>query len=157
MITFIKMITVLELFLFNSSIKIAIASTPTPKTTTIPTITPEPVMTKFQIEQPIGSIAGTVTLVEIVTFIIQLMFFIGFVIGIAYIIYGGIMWIISGGDKAGVEAARNRIVSAIIGILIIAGAFLIISLVFQLLGLGNPLSGGFCIPNLANPCIISPR
>lgn len=99
--------------------------------------------TSITIKPPTGSITD-ITLANIPQFIIQLLFAIGIIVVIAYLIYGGIKWVMSGGDKAGVEAARNHIVAAIVGLVIIVGAFLIINIVFTLLtGKGfNPFATG---------------
>lgn len=99
---------------------------------------------------PSGSI-GNVPVENIPQFIITLLFVVGMVIAVAFLIFGGIRWILSGGDKTKVEAARGHIVASIIGLVIIAAAFLIFSLVFQILGVRNPLTGGLCIPTLQNP------
>lgn len=109
----------------------------------------------FVIQIPIIPPAGSIidaSLENIPQFIIQLIFVIGIVIAIVFLIYGGIKWVLSGGDKAGVEAARNHIVAAIVGLVIIGASFLIFSLVFQLLGAQNPILGrALCIPTLKDP------
>jgi len=61
-------------------------------------------------------------------------------VAVAFLIYGGIKWILSGGDKQAVESARNHIVAAIVGLVIVAGAFVIIGVVFKLLGQTNPIT-----------------
>lgn len=100
---------------------------------------------------PPGSIINA-SLENIPQFIIQLIFVIGIIIAIVFLIYGGIKWVLSGGDKTAVEAARNHIVAAIVGLVIIAGSFVIFSLVFQLLGAQNPILGrALCIPTLKDP------
>ncbi len=50
----------------------------------------------------------------------------------AYLIYGAISWITSGGDKSKVETARNRITSAALGILILASVWAIYNLVLTI-------------------------
>lgn len=93
-----------------------------------------------------------ISLQNIPQFIITLLLVVGVLIALIFLIYGGIKWILSGGDKAGVEAARKHIVAAIIGLVIVVAAFFIINVVFTVLGVGSPLSGGkFCIPSLTNP------
>ena len=57
------------------------------------------------------------------------------VIALAFLIWGGIKWITSGGDKAKVEAARSTIIAAIIGLIIAFLAFFILNLVLGLFGL----------------------
>ncbi len=42
-----------------------------------------------------------------------------------YLIWGGIQWITSGGDKSATEAARNRIQAAILGLFIVFAAWAI--------------------------------
>lgn len=112
-------------------------------------------MIPIPITPPPGSI-GNVPVENIPQFIITLLFVIGIVIAVAFLIFGGIRWILSGGDKTKVEAARGHIVASIIGLVIIAAAFLIFSLVFQILGVRNPLTGGLCIPTLQNPFCLQP-
>ncbi len=52
-----------------------------------------------------------------------------------YLILGGIQWITSGGDKAGMEAARNKITHAIVGLIIVGAAWAIMTLVSNFLGI----------------------
>lgn len=51
-----------------------------------------------------------------------------------YLIWGGIEWITSGGDKAKTESARNKITSAIIGLIVLAASWAVLQLALQLLG-----------------------
>ena len=103
------------------------------------------------LQTPTGSIAN-IPLQNVPQFIITALFVIGVIVAVAFLIYGGIKWILSGGDKAAVDAARKHIVAAIIGLVIVAGAFFILNVVFALLGVSSPLSGGkFCIPTLQKP------
>lgn len=64
----------------------------------------------------------------------------------AYLIWGGIEWIASGGDKAKYEEARNRITAALIGLAIVALAWLLIKVVAYFFGLPDPFGGTFIIP-----------
>jgi hypothetical protein len=60
-----------------------------------------------------------------------------------FLILGGIQWITSGGDKAGMESARNKITHAIVGLIIVGAAWAIMLLVQQFLGIniiGNTLT-----------------
>ena len=52
-----------------------------------------------------------------------------------YLLLGGIQWITSGGDKAGMEAARNKITHAIVGLIIVGAAWAIMTLVSNFLGI----------------------
>jgi hypothetical protein len=51
-----------------------------------------------------------------------------------FLILGGIQWITSGGDKAGMEAARNKITHAIVGLIIVGAAWAVMILVQNFLG-----------------------
>lgn len=88
---------------------------------------------------------------DIPQFLITLLFIVGIVIAIVFLIYGGIKWILSGGDSKQVEGARNHIVAAIVGLIIVVGAFFILNFVFAILT-GKPFSlENFCIPSLTDP------
>ena len=50
------------------------------------------------------------------------------------LIWGGLEWITSGGDKGKVEGARNKITAAVIGLIIVASSFAILQLVLNFLG-----------------------
>ncbi len=54
-----------------------------------------------------------------------------------YLIWGGIEWITSGGDKGKTEAARNKITSAVIGLIVIAASYAILTLALNFLGFSN--------------------
>ena len=68
-----------------------------------------------------------------------------------FLIIGGIQWITSGGDKAGMEAARNRITNAIVGLIIVAAAWAVFMLVGQFIGFNILKEGGMGIPTFKNP------
>ncbi len=55
------------------------------------------------------------------------------ILSFLYLIWGGFQWITSGGDKTALEDARNRIVSAIVGLVIVAASWAIFQLVQQLI------------------------
>jgi hypothetical protein len=54
-----------------------------------------------------------------------------------YLIWGGIEWITSGGDKGKTEAARNKITSAVIGLIVIAASYAILTLALNFLGFSS--------------------
>jgi len=76
--------------------------------------------------QSIGAIIG---------FVITIAFVIAILVALLFLVWGGIKWITSGGDKGGVEAARNQIVAAVIGLIVVFLAFFILNLVLTLFGL----------------------
>lgn len=60
-----------------------------------------------------------------------------------YLILGGIEWITSGGDKGKTEAARNKITAAIIGLIILAASYAILTLALNFLGFSGGLNEVF--------------
>ncbi len=71
---------------------------------------------------------------------------IAFILAFLYLILGGIAWLTSGGDKGNIEAARNKIVAALVGLVIVAATWAI----FQLAegAIGFSILKGFRIPTL---------
>ena len=61
--------------------------------------------------------------------IIAFMFALAVIIAILYFIYGGIKWVMSRGDKTQLEDARNHILAAIIGLIVVFLAFFLINIV----------------------------
>lgn len=71
------------------------------------------------------------TLQGIVVFFIIL----AVVFALIYLLWGGLKWITSRGDKAEVESARNHIIAAVIGLIVVFLAVFILSIVLAALGL----------------------
>lgn len=63
------------------------------------------------------------------------MIIIAFIMSLLYLLTGGFMWITSGGDKTNLESARNKIIHAIVGFIVIAAIWAIMTLVGQFVGL----------------------
>jgi len=90
----------------------------------------------YKIDIPRGLPQNGDALIRSVGNVISLLLTIGIILSLAFLIWGGLMWIMSEGDKTKVDAARNTIIYAIAGIAIM---FLSI-FVIQFLGsiFGNP-------------------
>ena len=71
------------------------------------------------------------TIQNIVVFFIVL----AVIIALLYLLYGGIKWITSRGEKTEVEAARNHIIAAIIGLIVVFLAIFIVTIVLSAFGL----------------------
>ncbi len=69
---------------------------------------------------------------KIVWNIVSILLVLAIVLTLIYLIYGGIRWITSGGDKGKVDEARKHITAAIIGLVIALGAFIILSTVTRI-------------------------
>lgn len=55
-------------------------------------------------------------------------------LSLAFLIWGGIAWITSGGDKTGVEAARKKVTFAILGLVVAFLGFFIINFIGAFFG-----------------------
>lgn len=84
----------------------------------------------------IGTVIGTA-----ITYI----FVVAAILALAYLIYGGIRWIISGGDKGGVQGAKDTIIAALIGLVVIFLSYVILSLVLNFFGIST---FNFSLPNI---------
>ncbi|MDD4290294.1 MAG: Ig-like domain-containing protein [Patescibacteria group bacterium] len=99
------------------------------------------------VEHPIGYIPdfglGTDTDIEhLVTNIIQIFLgFLGF-IALVIIIYGGFMWMMSGGNQEKTTKAKGILKSAIVGLIIILLSYIIVSFVMNLVYNSTHGSGG---------------
>lgn len=82
-----------------------------------------------------GIISGAISLVMLV---VALVFFF-------ILILGGLRWVMSEGDQKNVEAARNQITNALIGLAIVFAAFAIMKLIETIFGIS--LLGGLKIPS----------
>ncbi len=100
------------------------------------------------LKAPGGSVATNLKVETIPQYIVNAMFLIAAFLAVAYLMFGGIKWITSRGDKIAVESARKHIVAAVIGLVIVAGSFFALNVVFRLLGAENPLEEGFKLKTL---------
>ena len=79
-------------------------------------------------------VSGAISLILLV---VALVFF--FVL-----IMGGLKWVMSGGDQKNVEAARNQITNALIGLAIVFATFAIMKLIETIFGIS--ILSGIAIP-----------
>lgn len=84
-----------------------------------------------------GSIAST---------IMTTLLILAVVLALLFLIWGGIKWITSGGDKGAIEAARIMIVSAIVGLVLAFLSFFLVNMVYNFIT-GNSITT-FTIPTL---------
>lgn len=82
--------------------------------------------------KPKNFIGGNLGYTQLVNQVINLVFIVAAALTFFYLIFGAISWITSGGDKGKVEAARNKITAAVIGLLILAATWGIFTLLVQL-------------------------
>jgi len=63
-----------------------------------------------------------------------------------FLVWGGVEWLTSGGDKGKTENAQKRITAALTGLAIIAAAWAISKIITYFFGVGSGLDGTVSIP-----------
>ncbi len=63
------------------------------------------------------------------------LFIVAALIALFFLIWGGIKWILSGGDKGKVETARSTIIAALIGLVVTFLSFFLLQIVLGLFGI----------------------
>lgn len=71
---------------------------------------------------------------KVLQFGVSAFLFTAALLSVIMIMYGGIRWITSGGDKTKIQTARSTVTYAIIGLVIVMTAFLIITILGKVLG-----------------------
>lgn len=96
------------------------------------------------VDAPFG--LGGLDFGDILTFLINAAFVIAAVLALVFLIWGGINWITSGGDADGVKSARDRIIAAIIGLIVVILSYFLLNFVLSdILGVGSLTEGlEFC-------------
>jgi len=72
---------------------------------------------------------GEITIPAIVSALIKFILVIAALVAFAFLIFGGIKWITSGGDKEATAKAQSTITAALIGLVIVFAAWAIIRLI----------------------------
>jgi len=78
---------------------------------------------------------GGTALGAIITQLVGALFIAGFLLTFFFLIMGGFTWITAGGDKTKLEKARDQITNAIIGLIVVAAAYALASLIAHFFGL----------------------
>jgi len=86
---------------------------------------------------PSTKIWANLTVQGIVSNLINLVLVIAFVVFLSLLLWGGIQWITSGGDKEALARARGKITAAIVGIVIVLSAWAILGLVKDFFGINR--------------------
>jgi hypothetical protein len=65
---------------------------------------------------------------------VQVAMIVAAILTFAFLVWGGIQWILSGGDKTQTQAARDRITMALVGLAIVAAAWALMKVVGYFFG-----------------------
>jgi len=86
----------------------------------------------IQIAKPQGALSNISALLSGV---VQLILVVAGLIAFVFLLLGGIKWITSGGDSANVEKARNQIMQAVIGLIVVFAAWGLMVLIERMTGI----------------------
>ena len=79
--------------------------------------------------------------------LISTIFLLAIIAALLYLIWGGFKWLTSGGDKAAVQTAREHIIAAIIGLMLIFVSYVVMNILMNFF-FGRGLSGTFTLPSV---------
>ena len=94
-----------------------------------------PVLSQTLLDILAGGNPGLVFLNLILQNLIIIVFIVAVLIFFFMILISGIQWMTSGGDPKGLEAARGRLMAAIIGLVIVLSVYAILALLKTLFGI----------------------
>ncbi len=78
---------------------------------------------------------------RLITSSVNLVVVVSGILVFVYLVWGGIQWLTSGGDKTHVQEARDKITHALIGLAIIAAAWALTMIITTFLGVQGGLGG----------------
>lgn len=88
------------------------------------------------------------TFSDLLTFLVKFFFVIAGLAALFFLLWGALSWVTSGGDKDNVAAARGKIVSALVGVLVIIATLTVIWSLEQIVFRGKLCFGISCPLNL---------
>ena len=96
---------------------------------------------------PLGDVNRIDNIGDLISAGIGSAFLISFLLVFVMLVWGGIQWVTSGGDKENTQKARDRITHALVGVAIIAGAWALMKVVEFFFGIS--ILGGITLPSAA--------
>lgn len=78
---------------------------------------------------PSSGDAATGTFSGVLASVVGVLFVVGILLFVLYFIVGAYQWITSSGDQKGVEKARNSIIQAVVGLVVLFSLFALLRLV----------------------------
>lgn len=88
---------------------------------------------------------------DVLTFLLRFLFIIGGLTAILYLLLGALAWITSGGNKESVDKAREKIQSALIGLILMFAVLAVIAVIENILSIGLGITRPIVFPGLITP------
>lgn len=82
---------------------------------------------------------GNESLTNIVGGILNVVFFLSFLLVLFFLVWGGLKWVLAQGEKDAISKARDQVTNSLIGLVVILGSYLLLNLALQLV-LGQTLN-----------------
>lgn len=86
---------------------------------------------------PTTGLAGSTTLVDLITKVIQLLLFFSGIIAVVFLVLGGYWYMASGGNEELAEKGKKTIVNFVMGLVVIIMAYAIVTILFNTLTTSN--------------------
>lgn len=96
---------------------------------------------------PKGGLDAIKNIGDLISATIGAAFLISFLLVFVMLVWGGVQWITSGGDKENTQKAKDRITHALVGLAIIAGAWALMQVIEFFFGIS--ILGGLTLPSAA--------
>lgn len=87
-------------------------------------------------DQVSSRVAVNTNLGSFITQVFSAIIIVAGIASFAYMIYGGVEWVMSGGEKDKLNDARSKITQSIVGLAIVASAWAVFKLVDYFFGIG---------------------
>ena len=94
--------------------------------------------TKVDIGSQVQGFFGFTCITHIVFRVVDVAIILAGIMLLAFLVWGGIEWLTSGGDKGKIENARSKITSALIGVAVVAASYAIWKLALTFFGIDAP-------------------
>lgn len=106
-------------------------------------------MTHFQLAQitnPVlpgalgsgGNDTGPAALGSIISSLVGVFLILSFMAALLYMLLGGFDWITSGGDKAKLQSARDKITNSLVGLVVVGASWAVMMIVSNFMGIDFP-------------------
>lgn len=94
-----------------------------------------PTGVQVNITPPKFGIDPNISIGQLISNALTIVFIVAALLVLVYLIWGAFQWITSGGDKEGIGKARDKIIQSLVGLVILALAFLIVRVVGQIVNI----------------------
>lgn len=77
--------------------------------------------------------SGKQGLPAIITGVLNVVFFLSFLLVLFFLVWGGLKWVLAQGEKENITKAREQVTNSLIGLVVILGSYLLLNLAMNLI------------------------